>query len=169
MRSYNGASVLYRTFIPSIQQLLWEKFHQGTGTFQPLCLHFPDLNRSQLLDVLVLDKPAGFSLDFYKTFLQLVLSVFYTKCTDLKELQYLCRVCLYLKLTGDSYGFQRHIRYLMNSWIFESFRLFLHRSISQNILSLSLRVKQQLRTVRNYGATSNRFSGIPCNRFICAR
>lgn len=75
-----------------ISQLLWEKFHQGTGTFQPLCLHFPDLTRSQLLDVLALQKPAGFSVDFYKTFLQLVLSVFYTKCTDLKELQYLCRI-----------------------------------------------------------------------------
>jgi len=75
-----------------ISQLLWEKFHQGTGTHQPLCLHFPDLTRTQLVDVLALQKPSGFSVDFYKTFLQLVLSVFYTKCTDLKELQYLCRI-----------------------------------------------------------------------------
>jgi len=75
-----------------ISQLLWEKFHQNTGTFQPLCLHFPDLTRSQLVDVLALQRPPGFALDFYKTFLQLVLSVFYTKCKDLKELQYLCRI-----------------------------------------------------------------------------
>jgi len=75
-----------------ISQLLWEKFHQNTGTFQPLCLHFPDLTRSQLVDVLALHRPSGFSVDFYKTFLQLVLSVFYTKCKDLKELQYLCRI-----------------------------------------------------------------------------
>jgi len=109
-----------------ISQLLWEKFHVNTGTVQPICLHFPDLNRTQMVDVLALQRPDAFEDDFYRNFVKIVLSVFYTKCTDLKELKYLCQIHFpkYIEpisngeaSTEDSQKLWRHIQPILRDSI----------------------------------------------------
>ncbi|XP_060699136.1 origin recognition complex subunit 5 isoform X2 [Hemiscyllium ocellatum] len=72
-----------------LSEIVWEKFRPGTGCFEPLILHFPDYNKADLQKILSQDHPPEFSADFYATYINILLGVFYPVCRDLKELRHL--------------------------------------------------------------------------------
>lgn len=73
-------------------EIVWEKFRTGTGYCEPLCVHFPDYSKDELLEILMLDKPDDYADEFYSMYINLLLSVFHMVCRDLKELQHLARI-----------------------------------------------------------------------------
>ncbi|KAJ8301143.1 hypothetical protein KUTeg_020130 [Tegillarca granosa] len=73
-------------------EIVWEKFRTGTGYCEPLCVHFPDYSKDELLEILMLDKPDDYTDEFYSMYINLLLSVFHMVCRDLKELQHLARI-----------------------------------------------------------------------------
>ncbi|XP_069763664.1 origin recognition complex subunit 5 isoform X2 [Narcine bancroftii] len=72
-----------------ISEIVWEKFRSNTGCFEPLILYFPDYSKDDLLKILSHDHPPEFSADFYISYINILLGVFYTVCRDLKELRHL--------------------------------------------------------------------------------
>ncbi|XP_076353496.1 origin recognition complex subunit 5 [Tachypleus tridentatus] len=72
-----------------ISEIIWEKFRCGIGLCEPLQLHFPQYNREEVLEILSLDCPPGYSEEFYTAYLRVVLSVFYLVTRNLRELKYL--------------------------------------------------------------------------------
>ncbi|XP_020382328.1 origin recognition complex subunit 5 isoform X1 [Rhincodon typus] len=75
-----------------LSEIVWEKFRPSTGCFEPLILHFPDYSKADLQKILSRDHPPGFSADFYATYINILLGVFYTVCRDLKELRHLAAI-----------------------------------------------------------------------------
>ncbi|XP_078409344.1 origin recognition complex subunit 5 isoform X1 [Cetorhinus maximus] len=72
-----------------LSEIVWEKFRPNTGCFEPLILHFPDYSKADLQKILSHDHPPEFSADFYASYINILLGVFYTVCRDLKELRHL--------------------------------------------------------------------------------
>ncbi|XP_071960381.1 origin recognition complex subunit 5-like [Antedon mediterranea] len=72
-----------------ISQLVWAKFRTGTGFAEPIILHFPDYSKAELLDIISHDCPPGYSADFYSSYANLLMSVFYIACRDLNEIRHL--------------------------------------------------------------------------------
>ncbi|XP_067861477.1 origin recognition complex subunit 5 isoform X2 [Heptranchias perlo] len=72
-----------------LSEIVWEKFRPDTGCFEPLTLHFPDYSKADLQKILSHDHPPEFSADFYASYINILLGVFYTVCRDLKELRHL--------------------------------------------------------------------------------
>ena len=78
-----------------LSEIIFEKFRQGTGVREPFQMHFPDYSKTELLKIMCLDAPAEHPKEFYIGYCQLLLSVFYNVCRDLKELRHLVRDCFY--------------------------------------------------------------------------
>ena len=76
-----------------ISEIIFEKFRQGSGVREPFQMQFPGYSKSELLEIMCLDAPAEHPQAFYHGYCQLLLSVFYNVCRDLKELSYLVREC----------------------------------------------------------------------------
>ena len=74
-----------------ISEIIFEKFRQGTGFREPFQMHFPDYTKTELLNLMCLNAPAEHPREFYNGYCQLLLSVFYNVCRDLKELSHLVR------------------------------------------------------------------------------
>ncbi|XP_033103413.1 origin recognition complex subunit 5-like isoform X3 [Anneissia japonica] len=72
-----------------ISQLVWGKFRTGTGFAEPLILHFPDYSKAELLDIVSRDCPPGYTCEFYSSYANLLMSVFYIACRDLNEIRHL--------------------------------------------------------------------------------
>uniref|UniRef100_UPI00398EF0CA origin recognition complex subunit 5 isoform X2 n=1 Tax=Pristiophorus japonicus TaxID=55135 RepID=UPI00398EF0CA len=72
-----------------LSEIVWEKFRPNTGCFEPLTLFFPDYSKAELQKILSHDHPPEFSAEFYASYINLLLGVFYTICRDLKELRHL--------------------------------------------------------------------------------
>jgi len=70
-----------------ISQIIWDKFRTGTGFFEPILMHFPDYSQADLADILCLTAPTDVPAEFYRNYVDLVLSVFYHVCRDLTELK----------------------------------------------------------------------------------
>ena len=70
-------------------EIIWEKFQFGTGFCEPILVHFPDYSKLELLQILVRDCPEEYPKEFYSAYCQLLLSIFYAVCRDLKELRHL--------------------------------------------------------------------------------
>lgn len=75
-----------------ISEIVWEKFRPNTGCFEPLILYFPDYSIDDILKILSRDYPPEFSADFYMSYINILLGVFYTVCRDLKELRHLAAI-----------------------------------------------------------------------------
>ena len=76
-----------------VSEIIFEKFRQGTGVREPFQMRFPDYSRTELLEIMCLDAPAEHPKEFYNSYCQLLLSVFYNVCRDLKELKHLVSNC----------------------------------------------------------------------------
>ena len=72
-----------------LSEIIFEKFRQGTGVREPFLLHFPDYSKTELLEIMTLAASLEHPREFYHGFCQLLLSVFYNICRDLKELMHL--------------------------------------------------------------------------------
>ncbi|KAL5013759.1 hypothetical protein ScPMuIL_008029 [Solemya velum] len=72
-----------------LSEIVWEKFRFGTGFPDPYILCFPDYTKDELIEIMALERPSEYSENFYRLYLNLVLSMFYLVCRDLKELQHL--------------------------------------------------------------------------------
>jgi len=72
-----------------LSQIVWEKFQVGTGFYEPIIIHFPDYSKTELLQIMAIDCPASYPVEFFKAYCQLLMSVFYSVCKDLNELRHL--------------------------------------------------------------------------------
>ncbi|XP_034019188.1 origin recognition complex subunit 5 [Thalassophryne amazonica] len=72
-----------------LSEIAWEKFRPNTGCFEPLLLHFPDYSKGELLQILSQDSHPSYSTEFYASYINILLGVFYSVCRDLRELRHL--------------------------------------------------------------------------------
>uniref|UniRef100_A0A8D3CT94 Origin recognition complex subunit 5 n=1 Tax=Scophthalmus maximus TaxID=52904 RepID=A0A8D3CT94_SCOMX len=72
-----------------LSEIAWDKFRPNTGCFEPLLLHFPDYSKGELQQILSQDRHPSYSADFYSSYINILLGVFYSVCRDLRELRHL--------------------------------------------------------------------------------
>uniref|UniRef100_A0A3P9QEQ5 Origin recognition complex subunit 5 n=1 Tax=Poecilia reticulata TaxID=8081 RepID=A0A3P9QEQ5_POERE len=72
-----------------LSEIVWDKFRPNTGCFEPLLLHFPDYSKAELLQILSAGRNPSYSAEFYSSYINILLGVFYAVCRDLRELQHL--------------------------------------------------------------------------------
>uniref|UniRef100_A0A671W4E1 Origin recognition complex, subunit 5 n=1 Tax=Sparus aurata TaxID=8175 RepID=A0A671W4E1_SPAAU len=68
-----------------LSEIVWDKFRPNTGCFEPLLLHFPDYSKGELQQILSQDKHPSYSAEFYSSYINILLGVFYSVCRDLRE------------------------------------------------------------------------------------
>lgn len=87
-----------------ISELPFQKFYTKTNIVEPIKIYFPQYNKDELLEILLLDyefaleiisnnsaENLEIDIDFYRNYLNVFLSVFYRACRDLSELRYMSR------------------------------------------------------------------------------
>ncbi|NP_001017013.1 origin recognition complex subunit 5 [Xenopus tropicalis] len=72
-----------------LTEIVWETFRPNTGCFEPLTLYFPDYSKVELQKILSSEFPVKYSAEFYASYINILLGVFYTVCRDIKELRHL--------------------------------------------------------------------------------
>ncbi|XP_023149059.2 origin recognition complex subunit 5 [Amphiprion ocellaris] len=72
-----------------LSEIVWDKFRPNTGCFEPLLLHFPDYSKGELQQILSQDRHPSYSAEFYSSYINILLGVFYSVCRDLRELRHL--------------------------------------------------------------------------------
>ncbi|KAM9845704.1 origin recognition complex subunit 5 [Aulostomus maculatus] len=72
-----------------LSEIAWDTFRPNTGCFEPLLLHFPDYSKGELQQILALDRHPSYSAEFYSSYINILLGVFYSVCRDLRELRHL--------------------------------------------------------------------------------
>ncbi|KAK4295591.1 hypothetical protein Pmani_031859 [Petrolisthes manimaculis] len=65
-----------------------DKFRASTGFMEPIVVHFPQYYKNEVMEILVKLKPEKYSEEFFKNYINLVLSVFYVATKDLPELKH---------------------------------------------------------------------------------
>jgi len=78
-----------------ISCVIWDKFRQGTGVIDPVCIFFPDYSKETIQKIICNDFPHSFDTlpkindkEFFAKFVKLELDTFYNNCHDLIELSY---------------------------------------------------------------------------------
>ncbi|CAN9508399.1 unnamed protein product [Ophioblennius macclurei] len=72
-----------------LSEIVWDVFRPNTGCLEPLLLHFPDYSKAELQQILSRDKHPSYSEEFYSSYINILLGVFYAVCRDLRELRHL--------------------------------------------------------------------------------
>ncbi|XP_075439800.1 origin recognition complex subunit 5 [Ascaphus truei] len=72
-----------------LTEIVWETFRPNTGCLEPLPLYFADYSKVELQRILSSDYHPEFSAEFYASYINILLGVFYTVCRDIKELRHL--------------------------------------------------------------------------------
>uniref|UniRef100_A0A8C6T534 Origin recognition complex subunit 5 n=1 Tax=Neogobius melanostomus TaxID=47308 RepID=A0A8C6T534_9GOBI len=72
-----------------LSEIVWDKFRPNTGCFEPLLLHFSDYSKGELQQILSKDRHPSYSAEFYSSYINILLGVFYSVCRDLRELRHL--------------------------------------------------------------------------------
>lgn len=72
-----------------LTEIVWETFRPNTGCFEPITIYFPDYSKVELQKILSSDYPEEYSPEFYASYINILLGVFYTVCRDIKELRHL--------------------------------------------------------------------------------
>ncbi|XP_039264436.2 origin recognition complex subunit 5-like [Styela clava] len=73
-------------------EVTWEKYYNGIAGKSPFIMFFPDYTKEELQKIITLLRPPDSSEEFYKDYIGIVLSVFYTACRDLRELRHLAEI-----------------------------------------------------------------------------
>uniref|UniRef100_A0A3Q4A9V1 Origin recognition complex subunit 5 n=1 Tax=Mola mola TaxID=94237 RepID=A0A3Q4A9V1_MOLML len=81
-----------------LSEIVWDQFRPNTGCFEPLLLHFPDYSKGELQQILSQDRHPSYSAEFYSSYINILLGVFYSVCRDLRELRHLCSLAFSLML-----------------------------------------------------------------------
>ncbi|KAM3929277.1 origin recognition complex subunit 5 [Leptodactylus fuscus] len=72
-----------------LTEIAWETFRPNTGCFEPLTMYFTDYSKAELQKILASDHPEEYSAEFYASYVNILLGVFYAVCRDIKELRHL--------------------------------------------------------------------------------
>ncbi|XP_053322467.1 origin recognition complex subunit 5 [Spea bombifrons] len=72
-----------------LSEIVWETFQPSTGCLEPLTFYFADYSKAELQRILSSDYPPEYSPEFYASYINILLGVFYTVCRDIKELRHL--------------------------------------------------------------------------------
>ncbi|XP_041833301.1 origin recognition complex subunit 5 isoform X2 [Melanotaenia boesemani] len=72
-----------------LSEIVWDQFRPNSGCFEPLLLHFPDYSKGELQQILSQDRNPSYSAEFYSSYINILLGVFYSVCRDLRELRHL--------------------------------------------------------------------------------
>lgn len=72
-----------------LSEIVWDLFRPSTGCFEPLLLHFPDYSKADLQRILSQDRHPSYSAEFYSSYINILLGVFFSVCRDLRELRHL--------------------------------------------------------------------------------
>uniref|UniRef100_A0A3Q3MC00 Origin recognition complex subunit 5 n=1 Tax=Mastacembelus armatus TaxID=205130 RepID=A0A3Q3MC00_9TELE len=72
-----------------LSEIVWDTFRPNTGCFEPLLLNFPDYSKGELQQILSQDRHPSYSAEFYSSYINILLGVFYSVCRDLRELRHL--------------------------------------------------------------------------------
>ncbi|XP_056378071.1 origin recognition complex subunit 5 [Hyla sarda] len=72
-----------------LTEIAWETFRPNTGCLEPLTIYFTDYGKAELQKILSSDYPEEYSPEFYASFINILLGVFYAVCRDIKELRHL--------------------------------------------------------------------------------
>uniref|UniRef100_A0A8C5MRB1 Origin recognition complex subunit 5 n=1 Tax=Leptobrachium leishanense TaxID=445787 RepID=A0A8C5MRB1_9ANUR len=75
-----------------LTEIVWETFRPNTGCLEPLSIYFADYSKAELQKILSSDNPDEYSAEFYASYINILLGVFYTVCRDIKELRHLVRI-----------------------------------------------------------------------------
>lgn len=120
-----------------ISEIVFEKFYAKGDVVEPIKVYFRQYSKQELLTILLLDfadaralifnyykETLDFSVDFYKNYLNLFLSVYYRACRDLSELRHMtkmnfieyCRPIINKEYSlDDSMALWRHIAPILKS------------------------------------------------------
>lgn len=79
----NNVTVIFLT------EIAWETFRPNTGCLEPLTMYFTDYSKTELQKILSSDHPEDYSPEFYSSYINILLGVFYAVCRDIKELRHL--------------------------------------------------------------------------------
>ncbi|KAM9307593.1 origin recognition complex subunit 5 [Gastrophryne carolinensis] len=72
-----------------LTEIVWETFRPNTGCLEPVTLYFTDYSKVELQKILASDYPEEYSAEFYASYINILLGVFYTVCRDVKEFRHL--------------------------------------------------------------------------------
>ncbi|XP_069816078.1 origin recognition complex subunit 5 isoform X2 [Dendropsophus ebraccatus] len=72
-----------------LTEIAWETFRPTTGCLEPLTVYFADYSKAELQKILSSDHPEEYSPEFYASYINILLGVFYAVCRDIKELRHL--------------------------------------------------------------------------------
>ncbi|CAI9578027.1 unnamed protein product [Staurois parvus] len=72
-----------------LSEIVWETFRPNTGCLEPITVYFTDYSKVDLQKILSSDYPEDYSAEFYASYINILLGVFYTVCRDIKELRHL--------------------------------------------------------------------------------
>lgn len=88
-----------------ISEIVFEKFYARADIVEPIKVYFSQYSKDELLTILLLDigdaralafsrhkEALNFSVDFYKNYLNIFLSVFHRACRDLSELRHMAKM-----------------------------------------------------------------------------
>ncbi len=75
-----------------VTEIIWEKFLSGTCFPVPAKVHFNDYNQNELIEIMSLGCPDGYTKDFFASYCRLLISVFHLACRDLNELRHLVSI-----------------------------------------------------------------------------
>lgn len=75
-----------------VSEVSWDKFYTKTGMLEPVKIYFPQYTKDESIQLLLLNRPSKYDVDFYKNYLNLFLSVFFRFCRDLNELRYMAKL-----------------------------------------------------------------------------
>ncbi|CAJ0940290.1 unnamed protein product [Ranitomeya imitator] len=79
----NNVTVIFLT------EIAWETFRPNTGCLEPLTIYFADYSKAELQKILSSDHPEEYAAEFYASYINILLGIFYTVCRDIKELRHL--------------------------------------------------------------------------------
>uniref|UniRef100_A0A8C6T5C6 Origin recognition complex subunit 5 n=1 Tax=Neogobius melanostomus TaxID=47308 RepID=A0A8C6T5C6_9GOBI len=68
-----------------LSEIVWDKFRPNTGCFEPLLFKCETI----LEQILSKDRHPSYSAEFYSSYINILLGVFYSVCRDLRELRHL--------------------------------------------------------------------------------
>lgn len=111
-----------------ISDIVWEKYYVKMGFLEPIKIFFSQYTRQEMIEILFLYRPEGYSESFYKNYLNLFTSVFFRFCRDVNELRYMAKI-----------NFSKYVEPINSGLCKENDTNILWRNIS-NVLKTNLEV-----------------------------
>jgi origin recognition complex subunit 5 len=75
-----------------ISNIVWDKFHGGTGVREPYLVHFPAYSKEVMVSIISQDCPEGVDKGFFVQFATLMCNVFHGPCRDLNEIRHIVSI-----------------------------------------------------------------------------